>query len=60
MVTPDKDFAQLVSPTTSMWKPGRKGAEVEVLDDHSVLEQWQIQKHRSSDRYLGTVGGRLR
>ncbi len=25
MVTPDKDFAQLVTPTTTMWKPGRKG-----------------------------------
>ena len=25
MVTPDKDFAQLLSPHVSMWKPGRKG-----------------------------------
>jgi len=31
MVTPDKDFAQLVSPTTAMWKPGRKGSDVEIL-----------------------------
>jgi len=42
MVTPDKDFAQLVSPTTSMWKPGRKGNDTEVLDVHAILEQWEV------------------
>jgi DNA polymerase-1 len=42
MVTPDKDYAQLVSPTTTMWKPGRKGSDTELLDVPAILEQWQI------------------
>lgn len=42
MVTPDKDFAQLVSPTTTMWKPGRKGSDTELLDVPAILEKWQI------------------
>ncbi|MGJ8671554.1 DNA polymerase I [Rubritalea sp.] len=43
MVTPDKDYAQLVSPTTTMWKPGRKGSEVELLDVPAILEKWEIE-----------------
>ena len=31
MVTPDKDFAQLLSATTFMWKPGRKGNDHEII-----------------------------
>ena len=36
MVTPDKDFAQLISPHTFMWKPGRKG------DEHAVIGLTQL------------------
>lgn len=43
MVTPDKDFAQLVTTTTTMWKPGRKGSEVELLDVPAIQEKWEIQ-----------------
>ena len=46
MVTPDKDFCQLVSPTTSIWRPGRKGTDHEILDVAAVLAQWEI--HRTS------------
>lgn len=42
MVTPDKDYAQLVSPTTTMWKPGRKGSDTELLDVPAILENWGI------------------
>jgi len=44
MVTPDKDFAQLVSPTTHMWKPGRKGSDTEILDPTAVQEKWAIER----------------
>jgi 5'-3' exonuclease len=37
MVTPDKDFAQLVTPTIAMWKPGRKGSDHEVMDLPAIL-----------------------
>ncbi len=42
MVTPDKDYAQLVTETTTMWKPGRKGSDVEKLDVPAILEKWEI------------------
>ena len=32
MVTPDKDFAQLIAAHTHMWKPGRKGSDHDVID----------------------------
>ncbi|CAN5454979.1 DNA polymerase I [soil metagenome] len=44
MVTPDKDFAQLVSPTTIIYKPGRQGGEVELLDLPSILSNWGIER----------------
>ena len=57
MVTPDKDFAQLVSPTTSMWKPGRKGAEVEILDVPAILKNWEIERtEQVIDDILGLWG----
>ncbi len=56
MVTPDKDFAQLVSPNTSMWKPGRKGAEVEVLDVPAILANWEIERTEQVIDILGLWG----
>ncbi len=43
MVTPDKDFAQLVSATTSIWKPGRKGDGPEIMGLPEVLAKWEIE-----------------
>ena len=37
MVTPDKDFAQLISKSTCMWKPGRKGSDHDVIDLPTML-----------------------
>ncbi len=56
MVTPDKDFAQLVSPRTSIWKPGRKGAEHEILDLAAVLQQWEIERPEQVIDILGLWG----
>ncbi len=42
MVTPDKDFAQLVSERTYIWKPGRQGADHEVIGVPEVLSKWEI------------------
>ncbi|MBL4716543.1 MAG: DNA polymerase I [Bacteroidia bacterium] len=42
MMTPDKDFAQLVSDNTFIYKPGRKGNEVEILGVPEVLKKWEI------------------
>jgi DNA polymerase I len=56
MVTPDKDFAQLVSPTTTMWKPGRKGSDVELLDVPTILEKWEIERVSQVIDILGLWG----
>ena len=33
MVTGDKDFMQLVTPRIRMYKPGKSGAEIEIVDE---------------------------
>lgn len=42
MVTPDKDFAQLVSEKIKIYKPSRQGNGVEILGVPEVLEKWDI------------------
>jgi DNA polymerase I len=42
MVTPDKDFAQLVRPHVSILKPGRQGNDVEILGPAEVMTKWEV------------------
>ncbi|MGC6467652.1 MAG: DNA polymerase I [Akkermansiaceae bacterium] len=56
MVTPDKDFAQLVDKNTSMWKPGRQGSDHEVLDLPAILENWAIESPNQVIDILGLWG----
>lgn len=42
MVTPDKDYAQLVSENIFMYKPSRKGNGVEILGLPEIRDQWGI------------------
>ena len=44
MVTPDKDFGQLVSEKTFIYKPSRMGEGVDVLGVPEVLAKWGIQR----------------
>ncbi len=43
MMTPDKDFAQLVSEHISMYKPGRGGGAPEVLGPNEVREKFLVE-----------------
>jgi DNA polymerase-1 len=43
MVTPDKDYAQLVSENIFMYKPSRQGNGVEILGVPEILEKWDIE-----------------
>ncbi len=43
MMTPDKDFAQLVTENISMYKPGRGGAAAEVLGPDEVREKFLVE-----------------
>lgn len=56
MVTPDKDFAQLVTPHTHIWKPGRKGSDHEILKLADVLAAWEIQHASQVADILGLWG----
>ncbi len=56
MVTPDKDFAQLVSERTIMYKPGRQGSDAEILDLEKIREQWQVEKPEQVIDILGLWG----
>ena len=42
MVTPDKDYGQLVSPRIRQVKPGKGGTESEVLGEAEVCDKWKI------------------
>ncbi len=44
MVTPDKDFGQLVDTRTFLYKPSRLGEGVEVLGVAEVLKRWGVQR----------------
>jgi len=44
MVTPDKDYGQLVSDQVMMYKPSRQGNGVEIWGVKEVLENWQIKR----------------
>lgn len=55
MVTPDKDYAQLVDEHTYMLKPG-SGRSGELLDVPAILEQWNIEKVEQVIDILGLAG----
>ena len=44
MVTPDKDFGQLVSAKTFLYKPARMGDAVDVLGLPEILLKWGIER----------------
>ena len=56
MVTPDKDFAQLISPTTFMWKPGRKGSEYEIIGMEQLETIWGVSEPHQIIDLLGLMG----
>ena len=55
MVTPDKDYGQLVSERSFMYKPGR-GDEAEVLGVAEILAQWQVERIDQVIDVLGLMG----
>lgn len=44
MVTPDKDYGQLVEPKILQFKPGKSGGENEILGEKEICEKWGIQR----------------
>ena len=56
MVTPDKDFAQLVSANIFMYKPARMGNGIEIWGVPEVLEKFQIERPEQVIDFLGMMG----
>ena len=56
MVTPDKDFAQLLSASTFMWKPGRKGTDHEIIGLPQLPEIWGVGEPHQIIDLLGLMG----
>ena len=56
MVTPDKDFGQLVDANTFIFKPGRSGDEVEILDAEKIKQRWGIQRPEQVVDVLALMG----
>ncbi|MGF1656565.1 MAG: DNA polymerase I [Verrucomicrobiales bacterium] len=44
MVTPDKDFGQLVRPRVTIYRPGHKGEPPQILGVDEVLGKWDIER----------------
>ncbi|PYF75700.1 DNA polymerase I [Pedobacter nutrimenti] len=55
-MTPDKDFAQLVSENIFIYKPARMGNEMEILGVREVLAKWEIEDVRQVIDILGLWG----
>lgn len=56
MVTPDKDFAQLVTDNVFMYKPARMGSGIEIWGVDKVKEKFEIEDPKQVIDYLGMMG----
>jgi DNA polymerase-1 len=56
MVTPDKDFAQLVSELTHIYKPGYRGGSHEIIGVKEVLDKWEVERPEQVIDILGLWG----
>lgn len=56
MVTPDKDYGQLVSEKVRIYKPGYKGGPAEILGPAEVCAKWNIQRVDQVIDILGLMG----
>ncbi|RKD20402.1 DNA polymerase I [Pelobium manganitolerans] len=55
-MTPDKDFAQLVSDNIFIYKPARMGNGMEILGVKEVLEKWEVEHVHQVIDILGLWG----
>ncbi|MEZ5303948.1 MAG: DNA polymerase I [Verrucomicrobiales bacterium] len=56
MVTPDKDFAQLVTDRVKIYKPGRQGGDAEIIGVERVKEDWCVADPKRVADVLGMWG----
>ncbi|WP_295126368.1 DNA polymerase I [uncultured Chitinophaga sp.] len=56
MVTPDKDYGQLVKDNVFIWKPPYQGTKEEILGPKEICAKWQIQDVHQVIDILGMMG----
>ncbi len=56
MMTPDKDFGQLVDDHTFIYKPARGGGNAEVMGKNEVCSRWEIENVKQVIDILGLMG----
>ena len=56
MVTPDKDYGQLVSEKIKIYKPGYQGGDVEIMGPEEVCAKWNIKDVSQVIDILGLMG----
>jgi DNA polymerase-1 len=56
MMTPDKDYGQLVSENIFIYKPARGGAGAEILGPAEICKRWDIKRVDQVIEILGLMG----
>ncbi|MFO0321887.1 MAG: DNA polymerase I [Bacteroidota bacterium] len=56
MMTPDKDYGQLVDENTFIYKPARMGNGAEILGPEEICKKWEIQSVSQLIDILGFMG----
>ena len=56
MVTPDKDYGQLVRDGIYIYKPSYQGGDVEIMGPKEVCEKWNIERVDQVIDILGLMG----
>ncbi|MEO6613730.1 MAG: DNA polymerase I [Chitinophagaceae bacterium] len=56
MVTPDKDYGQLVSKKIKIYKPAYQGGDVEIMGPEEICAKWNIKEVSQVVDMLGMMG----
>jgi len=56
MMTPDKDFGQLVSDRVKMYRPGRGGSPAEIWGPEEICARFGLNRTEQVIDYLGLMG----
>ena len=59
MMTPDKDYGQLVDANTFIYKPARLGNGAEVLGPEEICKKWEINNVSQLIDILGLMGDKV-
>ncbi|HQQ92959.1 MAG TPA: DNA polymerase I [Bacteroidia bacterium] len=59
MMTPDKDYGQLVDNNTFIYKPARLGNGAEILGPEEICKKWEIRRVSELIDILGLMGDKV-